>query len=409
MHRIDSATAEADKFGSGKDGWTEGEPSSTLPTKTTDDWFDGVQEEICNVVENADIALVKNTRDQLSDAVNVMLNRAAVMGTWTGLTNAKLFTIRSVAYDSYSGNLFTCGDADGTDAYMLKSQDGGMTWSEMSNPVNTDLYGMASNGAGTLVAVGKVDSGYSYVVSSTNDGVTWTRRTISGSGYLYGVTYAEGLFVAVGREASKAQINTSPDGITWTRRNYTNLEGHYAVTYSPALSLFCAVGDNYSTDIKAATSPDGITWTERSTGISIGELHSICWSEFLQLFVAVGIDIGSYPVIGTSPDGINWTQRTTGLIDLTGDLYSVISLEDARLLLALGPHASNNTVKCFISLDGITWAYHNLVVDDGIGNLDDVYGSVLDPARNALIVCGGAVGGSSLGATLLRVALQSLS
>jgi len=408
MHRIDSATAEADKFGTGKDGWTEGEPDATLPTQTTEDWFDGVQEEICNVVESADVTLIKNTRDQLYDAIMFMMRRAAIMDMWQPMTNPKLFTLRSVIYDSYSDYLFACGVADGADAYMLRSINAGMDWSEMANPVNTDLYGMASNGAGTIVAVGKLDAGSSYVISSTNDGGTWTRRTISGVGYLYGVVWAENLFVAVGREASLAQINTSPDGITWTRRTYSSTEGLYAVTHSPDLGLFCAVGDNYSADTKAATSPDGVTWTERSTGITPGNFYSVCWSEFLQLFVAVGQDIGNYPLIGTSPDGITWTARTTGLIDISGDLNAVISLEDARVLLAVGQHTNNNSIQGFISRDGISWTYHNIVVNGGIGNMETARSAALAADQGAVIVSGGAVGGSPIGATLIRVPYRQL-
>jgi photosystem II stability/assembly factor-like uncharacterized protein len=406
MHRIDSATAEADKFGSGKDGWTEGEPGTTPPTETTDDWFDGVQEEICNVIENTGIALVKNTRDQLSDAVNVMLHRAALMSTWSRLTNQKLFTLRSVIHDAYSGNLFACGVADGTDAYMLRSLDGGMTWNEMANPQNLNLYAIAASDTGVLAAVGANAGTYPYCISSLNGGTSWTQRTLTATTLdLWDIIWANGLFVAVGRDGTPdGTVFTSPDGITWTKRTYTSSEGLYSVAYSQTLGLFCAVGDNYLSDIKAATSSDGITWTERSTGISIGELYSICWSEFLQLFVAVGQDIGSYPVIGTSPDGITWTQRTTGLIDISGDLNAVISVEDARVLVAVGQHLNNNTVESFLSVDGITWAHHNLVVNNGIGTLETARSLAIDSDHGAIFMSGGAVGGAP-GATLARLPL----
>lgn len=52
MHRIGTSTAKTDKHGSGKDGFTDGDPSTgEATTKLEDDWFDMVQEELCTVVE----------------------------------------------------------------------------------------------------------------------------------------------------------------------------------------------------------------------------------------------------------------------------------------------------------------------------------------------------------------------
>jgi hypothetical protein len=45
--------------------------------------------------------------------------------------------------------------------------------------------------------------------------VNWTRRTSGTSNDLYGVTYGNGTFVAVGEGGT---ILTSPDGVTWTQR-----------------------------------------------------------------------------------------------------------------------------------------------------------------------------------------------
>lgn len=69
MHRIDSSTKQVDKFGAGKHGWTEGEPGVTPATESTDDWFDGVQEEIANAIEKNGGTLAKGTRDQLHAAI----------------------------------------------------------------------------------------------------------------------------------------------------------------------------------------------------------------------------------------------------------------------------------------------------------------------------------------------------
>lgn len=65
MHRIDSATAEADTHGAGKDGFTDGTPPSIPPTDLTAKWFNATQEEICNIIEGFGVALDDAQRDQV--------------------------------------------------------------------------------------------------------------------------------------------------------------------------------------------------------------------------------------------------------------------------------------------------------------------------------------------------------
>lgn len=59
MHRIDTPTAQKDKFGAGKNGFTGGNPQTgELPTALDAPFFDSVQEEISSVIEAAGIILV---------------------------------------------------------------------------------------------------------------------------------------------------------------------------------------------------------------------------------------------------------------------------------------------------------------------------------------------------------------
>lgn len=70
MHRIDTPTAQKDKFGAGKNGFTRGNPQTGTPaTDLDDDYFDMLQEELAGVVEAAGIALNKSTRNQLLAAI----------------------------------------------------------------------------------------------------------------------------------------------------------------------------------------------------------------------------------------------------------------------------------------------------------------------------------------------------
>ncbi|EOF8224553.1 phage tail protein [Yersinia enterocolitica] len=70
MHRIDTPTAQVDKFGSGKNGFTRGNPQTGVPaTAFDDDYFDAVQEELAGIVEAAGINLNKTNRAQVLAAL----------------------------------------------------------------------------------------------------------------------------------------------------------------------------------------------------------------------------------------------------------------------------------------------------------------------------------------------------
>jgi len=70
MHRIDTPTAQKDKFGQGKNGFTNGDPTTGTPsTKLNSDIYDALQEEVCTVIESAGIRLNKSQHDQLYQSV----------------------------------------------------------------------------------------------------------------------------------------------------------------------------------------------------------------------------------------------------------------------------------------------------------------------------------------------------
>ncbi|MBC6536129.1 hypothetical protein EAJ18_11360 [Citrobacter amalonaticus] len=70
MHRIDTVTAQKDKFGAGKNGFTRGNPQTGTPaTDLDDEYFDMLQEELCAVVESAGLILEKGKHNQLVEAL----------------------------------------------------------------------------------------------------------------------------------------------------------------------------------------------------------------------------------------------------------------------------------------------------------------------------------------------------
>ncbi|EHB2443121.1 hypothetical protein JYJ56_003366, partial [Salmonella enterica] len=75
MHRIDTPTAQKDKFGQGKNGFTNGDPATgRRATGLNSDMWDAVQEEVCTVIEAAGIQLSKGEHTQLHAAIGRLID-----------------------------------------------------------------------------------------------------------------------------------------------------------------------------------------------------------------------------------------------------------------------------------------------------------------------------------------------
>lgn len=74
MHRIDTPTAQKDKFGAGKNGFTAGNPQTGTPATDLDnDYFDMLQEELAGVVEATGVNLDKSKHNQLLTSLKALL------------------------------------------------------------------------------------------------------------------------------------------------------------------------------------------------------------------------------------------------------------------------------------------------------------------------------------------------
>lgn len=89
MQRISTATRVVDKFGAGKDGFTDGDVVGGIPaTDLNAALFDNVQEEICNVIEGEGVALNPASRTQMRDVIRAMTETATVASDPTGADNS---------------------------------------------------------------------------------------------------------------------------------------------------------------------------------------------------------------------------------------------------------------------------------------------------------------------------------
>lgn len=115
MKRIDTSTKSVDKFGAGKHGFTNGNPSLAIPaTQLDESLFDHVQEEIANVIEGAGITLSNGDMTQLRQAIQAMIVGAQKAVIVTGVTfEASVADGEAVRWDS-GNSRFDEAIADGS-------------------------------------------------------------------------------------------------------------------------------------------------------------------------------------------------------------------------------------------------------------------------------------------------------
>ena len=213
-------------------------------------------------------------------------------------------------------------------------------------PQGNDLYGI-TYGNGLFVAVGNKGT----ILTSSNS-VNWTAEYSELTTPLYGVAFGNGKFTAVGAGGT---VITSPDGMIWGPGNSGTEFDLYGVTFGKG--IFVAVGSNHAINYTILSSFDGVTWSERKRGdygpgvygsSPLSRLNAVAFGN--DIFVAAG-DPAS--LIITSPDGEEWTE-TPGTLYSAGDRVNGIAYGNGTFIAA-GNIYANPGAAVLISSDGVMW------------------------------------------------------
>jgi hypothetical protein len=225
--------------------------------------------------------------------------------------------------------------------------DASNVWTARTSAADNNWFGV-TYGNGLFVAV--AGSGSGNRVMTSPDGITWTARTSAADNDWRSVTYGNGLFVAVAGSGSGNRVMTSPDGITWTARTSAADNSWLSVTYGNG--LFVAVAGSGSGN-RVMTSPDGITWTARTSAAN-NNWFGVTYGN--GLFVAVAVT-GSGNRVMTSPDGITWTARTSE----ADNSWRSVTYGNGLFVAVAGSGSGNRVMT---SPDGITWTARTSAADN---------------------------------------------
>ncbi|HGO4162407.1 TPA: hypothetical protein ACK1B7_003735 [Serratia marcescens] len=133
MHRIDTPTAQVDKFGQGKNGFTNGDRTTgRRATELNSDMWDAVQEEIANAIEGAGIELDKSKHNQLYLAIQKAIADKGFVSKNGDRMSGPLGTSYADSYRIVSGQYGTFWRNDSKALYLMLT-NAGDPWGTFNN------------------------------------------------------------------------------------------------------------------------------------------------------------------------------------------------------------------------------------------------------------------------------------
>lgn len=210
---------------------------------------------------------------------------------WSEITLPISSYWQSVAYGN--GLFVAVSYMDNSSIY---SEDGKM-WYTSTLPTSRDGYGDIAYGNGLFVSINKSASSPKAAYSA--DGKNWGSASVPSSYVYKSIAFGDGKFVSVGTEGSVC----SSDGKTWEKSDLPSASRSWeGVSYGNG--LFVAI-DSYNSPKRMAYSANGINWTETYALPTYSRWNSITYGNGIFVAISSGSDDAAW-----SKDGKNWEKST---------------------------------------------------------------------------------------------------
>ena len=252
--------------------------------------------------------------------------------TWSLSRSPTISTLRAVSLAAGGS-----GAAVGDGGIIGRTTDGGVSWSRQSGTIRGSLYDLSfwDDKIGMAVGDGRDDQGNSLpeVFVTWDAGLTWSRKTLAGySGPLRGISLLNGeTAIAIGRfhvsgwgTESGVILRTTDGGTTW--------KGNWIDPMTPSAAC---VSDSGISLVVGTLYDEGRIWYSADSGKSWrilqvktrSPLHAVSFGN------GVGFAVGDGGVVlKTTGNGTEWSDRTG---PVRGRVNGV-AFADARIGIAVG-------------------------------------------------------------------------
>jgi len=314
------------------DFWVSGDNGKLLHTTSAGSaWTD----ESLNTYANINAIAVKNGVVTVFGEYGLL---AAKNGSWSYVNNGQS---RTVNWVSFSDSLHGIGC--GRYGLILRTTDGGATWSDVSTGVyQYSYYGAKAKGNFAWI-VG--DLGWMY--RSTDGGATWQAQPPTSANTLFSVDFEDSQNGWAVGDAGTI-LHTTDSGLHWTSQSSGTNAVLYGVTFT-SLTQGWVVG---AAGTLLHTTTGGASWSPVLTGVNV-PLFNI---EFPA--PALGFIAGMNGTMLRSTDsGLHWAKQS---IPTTRNLWVVKGRSSAALWCT-----ADSGLVLFSTDAGVTWndAYSNTSFD----------------------------------------------
>jgi uncharacterized protein (TIGR03437 family) len=226
--------------------------------------------------------------------------------TWTWLVSPTSATLNAVMFSDAR-----TGTAVGIAGTILRTDDGGANWTRQSSGTNADICGVAFKDAQTGIAVGSngscdslgpFDSGF--ILRTTDGGAAWTLQ-VTNTPRLWAVTFADSHTVVAAGDRGTV-LTSSDSGFTWSAlHNGDKLIGGVRAVVFQTTQRGIAVGGAGI----YCTRDGGNTWETRVSGLGGNGFYGV------HLIGAhTGTVVGTHgQILRTTNGGLTWKEQTSGV------------------------------------------------------------------------------------------------
>jgi hypothetical protein len=226
-------------------------------------------------------------------------------------------------------------------------------------PQGNTLNGV-TYGNGIFVAVGQLGT-----LMTSHDGLEWQISTSGVDNNLSAVAFGNGMFAAIGNNGI---ILLSSDGVNWTSGISGTDNDLYDVTFGTG--VFVVVGGD-----KILTSPDGVEWTTITLADTSFSVSYVTYGN--GIFIAVGVD-----TLISSTDGLHWSGsniQQNPLDPLSSESYAGVAYANGIFYLVNhhgSVYADHDSVT--LSIDGVDWEPTNVECADAVAYGNGIFVIVND-------------------------------